>query len=156
MVNKVELIRLRLEIELVPKPLWGRSLAKILPKKEWLALKTQRLQEKGGRCEICNHTDGLQLHEIWEYDDGRHIQRLVAFRLLCDKCHSIKHFGRTQTLAAEGKIDLKPIIVHFCKVNNCTFQDLREHWKSVYETWRERSKHQWTQELGPACKPDPG
>lgn len=140
---------MKLEIELVPKPLWGKSLAKILPKEKWLALKTQRIQEEGRKCEICDHADGLQLHETWEYDDERHVQRLVTLRLLCDKCHSIKHFGRTQTLAAEGKIDLKPIITHFCKVNNCTLQDLKGHWKSVYERWQERSKHQWTQDLGP-------
>jgi hypothetical protein len=138
---------LRLEIELVPKPLWGKSLASVLQRPEWEKLKAHRLREKGERCEICGHVGSVQLHEIWEYDDERHVQRLSEFQLLCNMCHSIKHFGRTQTLAAKGKLDLKPVIAHFCKVNSCGLRDLKDHWRSVYDRWKERSRHHWTQDL---------
>jgi len=138
---------LRLEIELVPKPLWGKSLANMLPKAQWEALRAQRIQEKGARCEICGQAGRVELHEIWKYDDERHIQRLLGLELLCVLCHSIKHFGRTQTLASRGEVDLKPIVAHFCKFNSCGLQDLKAHWRSTYEIWKERSKHHWTQDL---------
>jgi hypothetical protein len=138
---------LRLEIELVPKPLWGKSLASTLSRNEWEKLRAQRIGEKGERCEICGHVGSVQLHEFWKYDDERHVQRLAGFQLLCDMCHSVKHFGRTQTLASQGKLDLKPIVTHFCKINSCPFQDLKVHWRSMYEQWKERSKHRWAQNL---------
>ncbi len=144
---------MKLEIELVPKPLWGKTLAKMLPRDEWERLRVQRIQEKGERCEICGQEGRVHLHEIWEYDDERHVQRLAGFQLLCATCHSIKHFGLTQNLAAEGKINLKPITTHFCKVNNCTFQDLKNHWRSTYERWKQRSQHQWTQDLSRLKQP---
>jgi hypothetical protein len=138
---------LKLEIELVPKPLWGKSLANMLPKAQWEKLRAQRIQEKGARCEICGQAGHVELHEIWEYDDERHVQRLAGLQLLCVLCHSVKHFGRAQAEATKGKLELKPVIAHFCKVNNCGFQDLKAHWRSVYKQWNERSTHQWTQDL---------
>jgi hypothetical protein len=138
---------LRLEIELVPKPLWQKSLRRMLPRGRWENLRAQRIREKGWRCEICGEAGSVQLHEIWKYDDEKHVQTLLGFELLCVLCHSVKHFGRTQALAEEGKIDLKPIIAHFCRVNQCSYQDLKAHWKDVYERWKERSRHEWTQDL---------
>jgi len=124
---------LKLEIELVPKPLWGKSLANMLSRDQWERFRARRIPDKGERCEVCGQLGPVQLHEIWEYDDVRHVQRLVGFEALCARCHSIRHFARTQALAAEGKIDLKPIIAHFCKVNSCSYRDLKEYWESVYE-----------------------
>lgn len=139
--------KLKLEIELVPKPLWGKSLASTLPKNEWKALRTKRIREKGEVCEICGRTGRVQLHEVWNYDDAGRVQRLVGFQLLCTLCHQVKHFGRTRILAAEGKIDLKPVIDHFCKVNGLTPSDYKDYMKSVDERWMERSRHSWTQDL---------
>ena len=133
---------MKLEAELVPKPLWRKYLANMLSRDEWKRLRAQRIREKGESCEICGQKGRVHLHEIWKYDDESYVQRLVGFQLLCDNCHSIKHFGRTQTLAAECKLDLRPIIIHFCKVNNCTPEDLKDHWKSVFDVWKERSQHQ--------------
>jgi hypothetical protein len=138
---------LKLEIELVPGPLWGKSLAGTLPKDRWMALRSRMIQEKGERCEVCGQVGSVQLHEIWHYDDKRHIQRLAGFQILCLLCHQVKHMGRTSILAKEGKLDLKSVIDHFCKVNGCTPQDYKKHEKEVREKWKERSKYKWTQDL---------
>lgn len=138
---------MRLEIELVPSPLWEKSLRKTLQRAEWERLRAHRIQEKGKRCEICGREGSVQLHEIWGYDDESHVQRLAGFQLLCGECHSIKHFGRTQTLASEGKLDLKPVVSHFCKVNDCTPRDFEKHWKAAYEVWKKRSQHEWRQDV---------
>jgi hypothetical protein len=42
---------------------------------------------------------------------------------------------------------LKSVIDHFCRVNGCTPQDYKRHEKEVWEKWKERSKHKWTQDL---------
>jgi 5-methylcytosine-specific restriction endonuclease McrA len=47
---------------------------------------------RGGKCEACGRSDGVQLHHLkyaadrqpWEYDDN-------DFLLLCNECHKKEH-----------------------------------------------------------------
>jgi hypothetical protein len=90
----------------------------------------------------------LECHELWEYDDQRHIQKLLGFISLCSYCHSIKHMGHTKVLADEGRVDLESVLSHFCRFNNCTMAEYRSYEKAVFEQWRERSKYDWTPDFG--------
>ena len=139
---------MRLEIELIPKPLWGKSLAKMLPKDTWWRIKVERIREKGKRCEICSSLGNVELHERWRYDDERHVQHLEGVILLCRKCHSIKHWGRTSIMAEQGEINLQEMVDHFCGVNECGPETLARHEQECMARWRERSRHAWTQDLG--------
>ena len=144
----VDEVNLKLTIELVPRPLWGKSIYNCLSREEWSFLRRKIIHERGHKCEICSSTEGpLSLHEIWQYDDERKIQRFVGFRLLCSFCHSIKHFGRSQTLAREGKLDLNKLIEHFCKVNNCSIEEFKKHYNEVWDCWEQRSSFEWKQDI---------
>jgi len=90
----------------------------------------------------------MNLHEIWEYDDKKHIQKLEGFILLCKMCHHVKHIGLAGILASEGKLDYDDVVEHFCKVNNCSKGDFERHKKEAFEIWHSRSKHQWKQDFG--------
>jgi len=146
---------LKLTIELVPSTVWHSSLYRLLPKREWYRLKNKVYGEEGRRCHICSSERGpFSLHEFWEYDDDKHIQRLSEFHHLCNLCHKIKHIGfwchtadgRTK-LKQEG-LDRDDLIEHFCRVNNCSKEEFLEHEDKRFTVWRERSNYEWKQDFG--------
>ena len=63
---------LRLTVELVPKPLWGRSLAKLAPRSEWGALRQQVFGKFGAE-----GTDGTTLREIVHLSIGGPAVRVI-------------------------------------------------------------------------------
>lgn len=90
----------------------------------------------------------MNLHEIWKYDDKKHIQKLEGFILLCRMCHHVKHIGMAGILASRGELDFHEVIEHFCKVNKCTEKEFKKHEAEVFKVWGERSQHQWKQDFG--------
>jgi len=111
--------KLKLTIELVPSTSWYDNLRKYTSKEDWDKIRKRTYAEYGNRCGICEAEGRLNCHEIWEYDDKKHIQRLVGFIALCDMCHHVKHIGLAGILASEGKLDYEKVVEHFMKVNNC-------------------------------------
>jgi len=90
----------------------------------------------------------MSLHEIWNYDDVNHVQKLEGFILLCSMCHHVKHIGLAGILASQGKLDYNEVIRHFCKVNNCSEKEFEEHVDSAFKIWEKRSQYQWKQGFG--------
>lgn len=90
----------------------------------------------------------MNLHEVWQYDDKNHMQKLEGFILLCNMCHHVKHIGFAGILAKQGKLDYDKVIEHFCEVNNCTEKEFEKHKTEAFEIWRNRSKHEWNQDFG--------
>ena len=140
---------MKLEIELVPSTVWFSSLYQLLPREVWNRIRNEIIADRGRQCQICGETEGvMNLHEIWQYDDENHIQNLEGFILLCRMCHNVKHIGLTGILARKGKLNYDDVVEHFCKVNNCSRKDFENHEKDAFESWRERSKHEWKQDFG--------
>lgn len=111
--------------------------------------------EEGRKCYICGSEQGrFSLHEFWEYDDDKHIQKLCGLHHLCNLCHKIKHIGfwchtvDGRTKLKQEDLDRKDLIEHFCKVNNCAKEEFLKHEDKAFEVWRERSKHRWKQDFG--------
>ena len=87
---------MKLEIELVPKDLFFRSLRSLVTKQSWDVIRREAYKKAGYRCEICGGKGDrwpVECHEIWEHDDERHIQYLKGTIALCPNCHMIKHTG---------------------------------------------------------------
>lgn len=139
---------LRLKIELVPSTSWYDNLRKVLPKSEWDKIRKAAYANYGYRCGICGAEGRLNCHEIWEYDDKNHIQKLKSFIALCDMCHHVKHIGLAGILASEGKLDYEKVVEHFMDVNNCDRRIFEEHKKRAFDEWRKRSQHEWHVDLG--------
>jgi len=89
----------------------------------------------------------MNLHEIWEYNDAEHVQKLEGFVLLCAMCHHVKHIGLAGILANEGKLDYDEVIEHFCKVNKCTKNDFEKQEKKAFDVWSKRSQYEWKQDF---------
>jgi hypothetical protein len=140
---------LKLEVELVPSTVWFSSLHNLLSRKVWDNIRNEIIQKNGRKCQICGEVEGrMNLHEIWKYDDAKHIQTLEGFILLCNMCHHVKHIGLAGILASKGKLDYNELIKHFCKVNGCSEKDFQKHVTRAFEIWEKRSEHQWKQDFG--------
>lgn len=136
-------------MELVPSTVWESSLYRLMPREIWNRIRDNFIKENGRKCQICGETTGtMNLHEIWNYDDSKHIQKLEGFILLCKMCHHVKHIGLAGILAEEGKLDYNEVIRHFCKVNNCSEEEFEKHREEAFEIWEKRSKFEWKQDFG--------
>jgi len=147
---------MKLTIEIIPSPLWNKNLNKTLPRETWKKIKEDLFNKEGRKCWICNsETTPLHAHEFWNYNDKKHIQKLVAIHHLCLKCHMIKHI-LFSTATEDGKQVLKDnntseedLIKHFCKINNCTEEDYMKHFEEQRELYHKRSSYKkWKQDLG--------
>ncbi len=140
---------LKLKIELVPKTSWYDNLRKYTDKNDWDKIRKQTYVNYEHKCGICGNEEGrLNCHELWEYDDKKHIQKLVGFIALCDMCHHVKHIGLAGILAERGELNYEKVVEHFVKVNECDSDTFKKHRKKAFEQWRERSSHKWQIDLG--------
>jgi hypothetical protein len=132
------------------------------------AIRRRLIEVEGARCSACRTEPDkgkLDAHEIFEFDERRHIKRFVAYRLLCEKCHYLTHKGywpftllwrylyqddrNLEEWAAELKQNPNAnqenvkSVEHFCLVNNCTPHEAYEYACSAMEQQRklERIKH---------------
>ena len=132
---------LRLKIELVPSPLWKKSLRNTFPKTAWETIRGIEMKRANGKCEICGRP-GVECHEKWIYDDQDHKQKLTGFEIVCKDCHLVHHYGRAvmQGLGEKAR-------VHFERVNGLGDQEaLREIRLALALYWL-RSEADWTQDL---------
>jgi len=139
---------LKLTIELVPSSLWYTSLKRRLSVVEWDRLRKKIYDKFNHRCSICGSNKKLDCHEVWEYDDKNHIQKLIGFVALCRMCHFVKHIGLAQTLALKGKLNYEDVVRHFMKVNKCDRNTFEKHKKVAFKQWRKRSKYKWQIDFG--------
>src|SRR5713226_9246246 len=140
--------RLKLRIDLVPKNCWHKSLRVQMPRSRWDKLRSEVFAAQGRVCAVCGAGGCLNCHELWLYDDVRHVQKLSGFGAVCSMCHHVTHFGHATVLAAEGRIDIDAVVCHFMKVNGTSREEFQAHKAEAMRVWRERSKHEWTTDLG--------
>jgi hypothetical protein len=113
-----EVQALKLNIELVPKTSWYSNLRNKVSKQNWNEVRKETYAAFDYKCGICGSSEGqLECHEIWEYDDTRHVQTLKGFIALCKMCHHVKHIGLAGIKAKRGELDFDAVIEHFIKIN---------------------------------------
>jgi len=131
----------RLTIELVPKTCWYNNVRSHVSKKEWDRIRFKTYEDADHVCEICygkgtNHP--VECHEIWKYDDEKHIQTLRRFIALCPSCHEVKHIG-----LASIKGNLERAMLHLMKINKWSRVEADSYVDQVWEIWEERSNYEW-------------
>jgi len=137
----------KLEVELVPKTCFYSNVRNTVSDSKWDKIRKKAYKDADYKCSICGADDvKLSCHEVWDYDDENHVQHLKGFQALCKSCHMIKHAGFSMhTVKGKKKFDRDKLIEHFCKVNECSKEEFLNHEKRAFETWEERSKHEWDQ-----------
>ena len=152
MVSKERHLKLR--IELIPKKLFEKNLRSNegLGKSRWDKLRGKVIETNGARCTICKR-EGHHGHEVWEYHEKKTVGTAVLLRvdIVCIDCHDIHHWGRTTKLLEAGIITADRygfLIKHFCKVNRCSQQVLKDHALRSARIWLKRSKKKWRVDWG--------
>ncbi len=138
-----------LTIELVPETSWYSNLRNRAGRDLWDKIRYQSYKDAGYKCSVCGRDRAsLYCHEVWEYDDDKHIQKLKGFVALCLACHMIKHIGYAGIQSEAGRLDYNSLIRHFRRVNGCSYDDFVLVRDMAFEVWEERSMVEWTIELG--------
>ena len=138
----------KLTVELIPTTSWSDSLRNKAKLSEWKKIRKKYLSDYGNKCSICGMEGKLNLHEIWEFNESNHIQKLIGFTVLCNMCHFVKHIGNAWRLSKEDKLDYEKVIEHFMKVNICSREAFLEHRGEAYSKWKERSTYMWQIDFG--------
>ena len=116
---------MKLNIQLVPTTCYGSNLRSRLRPCEWNKIRkaVYAKEEIDGKkyCHICGDLcKSLDAHEIWEYDEENHVQKLVDIIGICKPCHNTIHYGRARVTGYE-----KEAIEQYIKVNKCKKKDLK-------------------------------
>ena len=96
---------MKLDIELVPSTCWYSNLRNAVSREVWDRIRYKAYKASGYRCHICGIDRKMYCHEVWRYDDEKHVQRLVGFVGLCELCHMVKHIGFAGIRAMDGELD---------------------------------------------------
>lgn len=139
--------KLKLTIELVPASSWQNNLRSLLKPQMWEKLREEVYKKYNYKCTICGNGGRLHAHEVWDYDNENHIQKLVEIIALCFKCHAVKHIGLAGIQASEEKLNFENLIKHFMKVNNCDRETFEIHQKEAFKKFDERSRYEWQLDL---------
>jgi 5-methylcytosine-specific restriction endonuclease McrA len=145
MQDREAFMRELLTIELIPRTAWYKNVRSNVSTQAWEKLRKTIFKNAGYRCEICGGRGKkwpVECHEIFVYDDERHIQKLVRLIALCPACHEVKHIGLA---GLRGKGNSAK--AHLAKVNNWSSQDAELYIEGCFEIWHQRSCHQWTLDL---------
>jgi hypothetical protein len=79
------------------------------------------------------------------------VAKIIRIGIICQRCHSIHHWGLTQQLVAEGRIsrqDERALIKHFLTVNGCKRKDFDRHVDESFRRWDERNEKTWRVDWG--------
>lgn len=135
---------MKLNIELIPKTAWGENLRKSLKQSEWDKIRKAVYAKQDLHCYICDvQCTSLDAHELWEFNEETHVQRLVDIIGVCKACHNTIHFGRAQKVGYE-----KEAVEQFLKVNDCSMFEFKEEVLKAKIDYQRRSKiPKWTLDL---------
>ena len=140
-------MRLKLAIEPVPVSTWGKSLANLLPKKEWDKIRHESYKEANYECEVCGEVNlTLHCHEKWIWNNRSRIQRLVGIEVCCELCHSVHHFGRSQEVRSKQYVER--LVAHWCKINEKTKRDFKLHQLQIFEINKKRANIYYQVKVG--------
>lgn len=135
----------QLLVELIPKTCHYSNVRTTVKTSEWDKIRYLTYEAANHRCEICGDTGknqgkrhDVECHEIWEYDDENHIQKLIGLIALCPFCHMTKHIGRAIATGQE-----KICYGQMAKVNKWTPNQIQEHIVESFNLHKQRSEHEW-------------
>ena len=129
-------MKYKLNFELVPDGCWGSNLRNILSKKQWDFIRQIAKDNSENKCAICGkNAKRLECHEVWDYDEINHIQKLKDVIAVCHDCHSVIHIGRTAMFGQDERAEK-----HYMKVNKCSYAEFRKKLGEANEIHKRRNE----------------
>lgn len=121
------------DIRLIPKPLWGVSLASVCLASSWEPIRQQAILANAGNCyfadEVGRHDGTLEAHERWEYDLKGKVT-LTAIWPLCPHCHELFHPGRV--LARSGQAGLDRLTRRYAETAGIPFSTAQRRYHNAF------------------------
>jgi hypothetical protein len=139
---------LKLCIELVPKTCWKKNLRTQMKRSRWDKLRKKVHADQGNACCVCGAGGKFFCHEIWDYDDEQHVQKLRGFLAICTLCNAVIHFGVALEIAGASGLSPDSVIEHFMRVNGVERDVFVAHAAEAYAVWQRRSSHEWQIDFG--------
>jgi hypothetical protein len=125
----------------------------MLKKEDWDIIRRDVYKQAKYKCQCCGKSlCRLAAHEVWSYDDDRKIQKLKDIIAVCQTCHDVIHFGRSQFVYAKTPKKLQFLIDHWAKVNNRKVGDWIPYYRKITDIYYIRSKINFTVEIGKGWK----
>jgi len=150
--------RRKLQINMVPGPLFRQNLRTMLGKHHWRGLRGALIEDVELVCGSCGNevedTSKLHAHEVWSYKmfpRKNHEATLERIDFICPLCHHAEHFGLTEKLYNSGQITKKfydAVIRHYCKINNVTKPQFKADLIRAYERHKFMSSRAWNVSYG--------
>ena len=128
-------------VDLIPSSSWCASLANMLSASSWKVVRDVATAFAGA-CSDCGAMTPLDCHEIWEYDDGRLVQRLVELRALCGPCHETHHLGLA---SVRGRY--AAVLARLVAMERLLPHEVPEYESEVFARFERRSASSWTLDL---------
>ena len=129
---------LRLSVELIPMTTAGINLRSELTPTQWDTLRRKVYSRANYCCEACDAGEiEVHCHEVWSWDDKKHIQKLIGLRCLCWECHETTH------LTHPGVTGDLETMEHLARVNGITLFEANKVMLDAYSQWNRHSKHEW-------------
>ena len=134
----------KLKFELIPDGCFKYNLRNLLTKEEWDYIKKDAKERANGKCMICGrHTNRLDSHERWSYDEKKGIIILKDVLAICTDCHAVIHINRTFLKGDEERAEK-----HYRKVNNCSYAEYRKDLGLANEEQKRRNLvSEWKMDL---------
>ena len=133
--------RPRLTVELVPQTCWYSNVRSELSSDDWDLVRRAVYRQAGNRCEVCGGRGPrhpVECHEVWVYDDQRHVQRLERMIALCPACHECKHMGHANVTGHGARARR-----HLAQVNGWSASQVERYVELAFAVWQRRSQHEW-------------
>jgi hypothetical protein len=133
---------LKLVPDLIPQTSFFKNLRSLCPG-DWNIIRHEAYRKAGFKCEVCGISGSnlclLHCHEVWDYNEGTGIQKLVGVQVICSKCHEVKHFGLAQIRGRASQA-----LSHMQKVNGIDREEAETIIEEAGAIWKRRSKQEWT------------
>lgn len=140
---------MKLTIELVPSTAWYSNVRSNVTRGVWDEIRQKAYSKANHQCEICGEVGlnqgvkhRVECHEIWDYNDVTHEQKLLGFIALCPYCHKTKHAGLAR-INQEEELVLNQLM----KVNQMTRIAAEDYLTKSFNIWSKRSQYQWVLDI---------
>ncbi|MET7757305.1 DUF5710 domain-containing protein [Streptomyces sp. NPDC005389] len=136
-------------VDLVPRTCWFTNVRSCVAQADWERLRRMITGRAGQRCEACGAGEDraarrwLEAHERWTYDATTRVQTLKRLICLCTDCHTVTHFGLAQVRGIEDRA-----FAHLVKVTGMSEPRARDHVRTAFAVWEDRSRYDWELDLG--------
>ena len=144
----------RLPLSLIPLTALQNARTVLTPE-QWRAAARQTYARSGHRCEACATpypsgsslgSGGWEAHETWLFEEGG-VQKLVALRNLCQRCHKTTHLSFTRSRSGSDAV-AAAALAHLARVNGWTSPAVAaEYARLELAICQARSRQTWKLDL---------